>query len=363
MDKERLQGFILELLRTESPSFEEGQTALAICRFLDELGVSYYMDDSAKETGSDTGNIIVGSGRARISFCAHMDTIRIYRKSEPVIKDGVIRSENGGVIGADDKAGVAVLLETMACMKECGGLPDDIHFIFTTCEEDGFRGAKAVDERHIADAFNFVVDSGGLPIGYTVSRGVSQYDFLFEIQGRMSHTGNPKGLNALLLCARLMGQIKSGRVSGKTFVNIADIYCESNPNTIPERAEFKGQILTFDDEEACRLLGAMRDEAQGFFDANGCDGCFSFECTCRGFQSGTRIIEYAREAAQRAGLPFSLGSTGAGSDAHVFEERGAKAVKISCGMMNVHSNDEYIRLDDMMKCVEYVLALAGSPIN
>ncbi len=359
MNSERLQGFMLALLKADSPSFHEDKAAQVLRGILDRLGVPFYVDDSSKTTGSDTGNIIVGSGRARISFCAHMDTIRIYRRSEPVIEDGLVRGKNGGVIGADDKAGMAVLLEAMARMQENGGIPDDVHFLFTTCEEDGFRGAKAIDEQHIADAYNFVVDSGGVPVGYTVSRGASQYDFLCHVQGRMSHTGNPHGLNAALLCARLMGQVKSGRVSDKTFINMADIFCESNPNTIPERAGFKGQILTFDDDEARQLLDAMYEETRAFFDENGCDGGFSFECACRGYQSDRRIIEYAKRAAQKAGLPFSLGSTGAGSDAHVFAQRGASAVKISCGMMNVHSNDECVHLDDMMQCVKYVLALAG----
>jgi tripeptide aminopeptidase len=361
MNRERLQGFVMELLKADGPFFHESEAALVLCGILDRLGVPFHVDDSAEATGSDTGNVIVGSGRARISFCAHMDTIRIYGRSEPVTEDGLVRGKNGGVIGADDRAGMAVLLEAMACMQENGGIPDDVHFLFTTCEEEGFRGAKAVGEQHIADAYNFVVDSGGVPVGYTVSRGASQYDFLCRVQGRMSHTGNPHGLNAALLCARLMGQVRSGRVSDKTFINMADVFCQSNPNTIPEHAGFKGQILSFDDDEACRLLDAMYEDIRAFFAENGCEGSFFFECACQGYQSDRRIIEYAKQAAQKAGLPFSLGSTGAGSDAHVFAQRGASAVKISCGMMNVHSNDECVHLDDMMQCVKYVLALADIP--
>jgi di/tripeptidase len=252
-------------------------------------------------------------------------------------------------------------MEAISCLSENGKMPDDIHFLFTICEEDGFRGAKAIDDRHIARALNFVVDSGGVPIGYTVSRGASQYDFLCLVQGRMSHTGSPRGLNALLLCAQFMTQISSGQISPQTYVNIANLNCESNPNTIPEQAIFSGQVLSYDENEACRMLDTMSQEAEAFFVENGCKGKFSYECTCHGFQSDTAIIEYAKNAAKNVGLPFSQGSTGAGSDAHVFVQKGASAIKISCGMMNVHSNDESIRFDDMIQCVKYVLALAGYP--
>lgn len=70
-------------------------------------------------------------------------------------------------------------------MHENSGIPNGVHFIFTTCEEDGFLGVRYVDKRYFSEAYTFVADSGGLPIGYTVIKGVSQYDFWVSVFGIM----------------------------------------------------------------------------------------------------------------------------------------------------------------------------------
>jgi tripeptide aminopeptidase len=356
---QRLQCYLERLLNVDSPSQNESAAAVVIKNVLDTLGVAYIEDDSAMISGSDTGNIIAGGSKNRVAFCAHMDTIQIYEKSKYVIKDGIVSGAGGGVIGIDDKTGVAVLLAAIAYMQENGGIPDDVGFIFTTCEEKGFAGAWNLDERHFVDAYNFVVDSGGLPVGRVVSRGASQYDIMIDVEGRMSHTGHPDGPHALLLSAELLGHIKTGRVSKETFVNISDLKCEGNDNTIPKRVTVRGQILSFDDDEALSLLREMDIIVRGFLSQHGLSGGLAYACTAPGYVSDADIVAYAQKAAASAQLPFEEGWTGAGSDAHVLTARGAKALKISSGMMNVHSDEEYVSLADLGFCVRYVLALAG----
>lgn len=357
---QRLQGYLEMLLGVYSPSKQEGTAAAVIKNVLDTLGVAYIEDDTAALSGSNTGNIIAG-GREhpRVSFCAHMDTIRIYQKNEYTVKDGIVRGKCGGVIGIDDKTGVAVLLAAMADMQDNGGIPNDVRFIFTTCEEEGFWGAWHLDAQHFMGAYNFVVDSGGLPVGRVVSQGASQYDIAVNVEGQMSHTGHPDVPHALLLSAKLLGLIKTGRVSEETFVNISDIKCEGNDNTIPKRAAIKGQILSYNEDEALSILREMDGTVSSFLSQHGLMGSLAYTHAAPGYVSDADIIAYAQKASAAVELPFEEGRTGAGSDAHVMIARGAKALKISSGMMNVHSEDEYVSLDDLELCVKYVLALAG----
>lgn len=236
--------------------------------------------------------------------------------------DGIASAKNGGVMGVDDKSGVAVLLEAITCMHENSGIPDGVHFIFTTCEEDGFLGVRYVDKRHFSKAYTFVADSGGLPIGYTVIKGVSQYDFWVSVFGVMSHTGNDLNVNAISITAQIFGSLNIGRYSKNTVVNVSEISCESNPNTVPECVKFGGQILSFDDKEAIEVLTAIEQTVKKITHENTCRYEFIGMLTCKGFEfdMNTQIIAYAQNAAHKACLDFSLGKTGAGSDAHIFNE-------------------------------------------
>lgn len=361
MSTERMSRVFLDLLGVHSPSFNEKPTADIIRTFLSANNINCYEDDSSVKTGCDSGNIIAAAhGRARLCFCAHMDTIRIYDKKSALIEDGRISAQDCGVLGIDDKSGVAVLLEAMARMQEAGGIADDVHFVFTTCEEDGFLGAKHLDQRHFIDAYTFVADSGGVPIGYTVNRGVSQDSFEIKLLGRMSHASSLKGLNAITAAAELLALLPKGRLSEHSFVNIQDISTLPNPNTVPDFAAIKGGVLAYNGQgesaineiiKTCERFSALSGIKYEINVTHDCDEFYTKE--------DSPIVAHAESAAQKANLNFSLGKTGAGSDAQIFAQRGGQTLKISTGMMGVHSKGEYIMLNDMERCVDYVLKLAG----
>ena len=363
MSISRMRDVFLQLLRADSPFSHEKPTADIVTAFLDEHNVHWREDQTARQTGCDTGNIIVaGAGKARLCFCAHMDTIRIYDRPSIIEGEGVIRAQGGGVMGADDKSGVAVLLESIVRMREQGDLPQDIHFLFTVSEEEGFLGAKYVDERHFKDAYAFVVDSAGAPIGHVVTKGVGQYRFEMTVTGRMSHTSSRgKGVSAILCAAEMLCKLPASHQPGEVFVNIAHIHSHGNPNTVPEKVFVSGQVLYYDQRAAKRIMDEMENVAMGCAKRRGAVLEFRSELQCEPFtvQDTDGIVRYARTAAREAGLDFHTGQTGAGSDAHMFAQRGGNAIKIATGMKNVHSRDEHISLRDMEECVRYILALAG----
>ncbi len=362
MNMERMQNIFMQLLNVKSPYFFERLSADVIVQFLDEHGIGWQEDDSARVTGCNAGNVIVaGVEDARISFCAHMDTICIRKEADIVMVDGSVYARGGGVIGADDKSGVAVLLEAAARMHERGGISQDCHFLFTTAEEEGFLGAKHIEERHFLNAYTFVVDSGGTPGGYTVTRGVGQYAFSIAVRGEMSHAGSGKRTNAVIAAAELIDALPKEMVCEGVYVNIARMAGEGNPNTIPDEAILSGQILFAERAVAERVIEEMKQVAQSVLLRRGALHTFSTELQCEPFcvPDDAAIIAYARMAAQKAGLAFSTGQTRAGSDAQIFAKRGGKTVKISTGMQHVHSHRECVRLTDMDDCVRYVCALAG----
>ena len=79
---------------------------------LEDLGFTVRIDDSAVQTGSDTGNLIAfraGNAPGAVALCGHMDTVRPCSGIEPVVEGGVIRSVGDTILSADDKAGVAAI--------------------------------------------------------------------------------------------------------------------------------------------------------------------------------------------------------------------------------------------------------------
>jgi tripeptide aminopeptidase len=360
MNDERLKNTFFSLLEADSPFGHEKAAAEIVTAFLDRHGIPWEDDGSAARTGSDTGNIVsAGPGNARLSFCAHMDTIRIFEKKPAVMEGQVIKAAGGGVLGIDDKSGVALLLELMALLHESGDIPPDVHFLFTTCEESGFRGAWELDPRHFTDAYNFVVDSGGVPPARVVNGGVGQISYSIAITGAMAHASSRGGKNAALFAVECIAALKPGPAGASGFIHVASLECPGSPNTVPDSALIRGQLLYDDEAEGEALLERIRAAVPA--DKAGFKVVFSADRDCAPWNlpAADPLMEYARAAAAKAGLPFHTGRTGSGSDAQVIARRGGRVIKISTGMLAPHSAEERIDFRDMKKALRFLLALAG----
>jgi tripeptide aminopeptidase len=113
---ERLLDVFCELVRIDSPSRAEGALAQRCAELLRDTGFSVEFDDTTEVTGSDTGNLIARLPGTRadapaLLLSAHLDCVQPCEGVEPEVQDGVIRSQGETVLGADDKAGIAAILE------------------------------------------------------------------------------------------------------------------------------------------------------------------------------------------------------------------------------------------------------------
>ena len=363
MNFERMKELFLKLLETESPYGCEKTTADLVCAFLDQQGIAWKDDGTAAKTGSNVGNIIVaGPGNARLSFNAHMDTIRIFERKKAVCEGSIVKAGGGGLLGIDDMSGMAAVLELAASLHEDGGIPPDIHFLFTVSEERGFRGAWALDPRHFKNAFNFVLDSGGVPLVRVVRRGVGEITFTITVHGVMGHASLQGGKNAAVLTAKLIPLLKPGKAANDSFIHFGSLECPGNPNTIPDCSVISGQIMFFDEETGSTIALEMKETVEKFAREESCIVDFAAVPDCLPWYvpDDDPIINLAREAAAKASLPFALNETRSGSDAQVIHQRGGKVIKISTGMMKPHSKEEYIDLEDLNRCVCFLWNLARS---
>src|SRR3954471_22175397 len=104
----------VRLCEIESPSRSERAMADAVSGELRAIGLEPGEDATGRETGSDAGNVLARlpgpDGAPTILLCAHLDTVPLDDRVEPVRRDGRITNRNEAILGADNKAAVAVIL-------------------------------------------------------------------------------------------------------------------------------------------------------------------------------------------------------------------------------------------------------------
>ena len=142
------------------------------------------MDATGDRVDSNTGNLYTrleptnGEAGLPIFFCAHLDTVQPVGPLEPVVEDGVVRNGGGTILGADNKAAVASMIDAVRVLLVENRPHAGVELVFTTREETGCQGAAAFDATRLASRVGFVYDHaapiGDIVVAAPVSPGVGR---------------------------------------------------------------------------------------------------------------------------------------------------------------------------------------------
>jgi len=378
IDRDRLADTFRQLVSIDSPSREEKGMADCIRKILkEETGAEVIEDRSQSQTGSESGNIIARiPGTEKVTplfFNAHMDTVEPGRGIKAVLKDGIFHSDGSTVLGADDKAAVAILIEVARLLKEHRVSHGPIEFLFTVCEEIGLLGAKSLDTALLEAKAGYVLDSDDPEV--LINQAPCAVRFKVRVVGKAAHAGlNPElGINAIQVAARALGEVPIGRIDEYTTANIGLIRGGKATNIVPEEVELEGEIRSHNPQKLKevwdQILGAFHRIVLEFNPGEKhCQENPGFpliktelidDYPLMSVFEGHPVITTAVKAAKGLGRELRLNMTGGGSDANIFNSKGLAAVIMGVGMQNVHSTSEYIRLDDMTAAAELVLEIIG----
>jgi tripeptide aminopeptidase len=361
IDRDRLLNTFLSLVRIDSPSGEEAALRADLERRLQALGVETHVDESGNLLGR-----LPGRGEPLL-LSAHMDTVP-GRGIQPTIVDGVVHSDGSTILGADDKSGIAVILEVLALLHGDGlsGRRPAIEIALSVGEEMGLLGAKGLDVGWFRATQALVLDAGGA-INVIVHAAPASDKFGAVVHGRAAHAGsNPEtGINAIAIAAQGIAAMPLGRIDHETTANVGLIQGGSAVNVVPDRVSLHGEARSHDVAKLDAQIDAMRTALETAVAAHeGARLELEIERAYPSFRLDAEAPLLRRVAstleAMGEGAPI-LQAGGGGSDANILNARGIAAVPISTGMEDVHTTDESVAVADMVRCAEFVLRTLGVP--
>jgi len=151
-----------------------------------------------------------------------------------VLDDGVIRSGGDTILGADDKAGIAEMLEALRLAK----VRPAIEVVISRQEEVGLIGVKNLDYNKIKVKKGFLLDNDTLK---TIVIGSPSY-FAIDavVTGKSAHAGMEpeKGINAIQAASHAIAKLKLGRLDEETTANVGVISGGVIRNGVPESVSF-----------------------------------------------------------------------------------------------------------------------------
>ncbi len=356
-----------ELASIPSPSGEERQVADRVLGYLRDCGLDADEDDTGPSIGSNTGNVFsrlepTAAGEP-LFLCAHFDTVPPTDAIEPVVEDGVVRNARPTVLGADNKAAIAAMLEATRRVLAENRRHAGIELVFTPKEEVGLFGAYAFDHTRLGARVGYVYDEAAPPGGVILGApSAQQLEITFH--GRAAHAGMypEEGRSAIAAASRAISEMRLGRIDGETTANVGEIRGGTAANVVPEWCSIVGEARSHDEGKLAELVQEMQDAVTFAAGVAECEVETKLRRSYRAyrFKRSDLAVKLASEALERCGFEPSYSLYGGAADANVFNERGLQCVNLANGMAEIHTPNEHIAVADLEAMVEVTLALVDA---
>jgi tripeptide aminopeptidase len=374
INRERLVGEFLDLVRIDSISRREGRIAARLRRTLESMGATVEEDGAGAAVGGDAGNVLAkfpgtATGAPPLLFCGHMDTVVPGENVKPVMTGDIVRTDGTTVLGGDDKSGLAAILEAVRVLHERRIPHGPLDVLFTICEEIGLVGAKHFDTARLRARRGLVLDVDGAC--ELVLRAPAANKLAFTVHGLEAHAGvcPEEGISAIKVAGEAIAAMRLGRIDGETTANLGVIEGGLAINIVPNRVRLRGETRSLSVDKLEAQTAHMREcfeEAAARHRTRVGDREYRARVEARvdrdyeplAVAEDAAIVGLMRRAAAGLGKPFRTRSTGGASDANVFSGRGLEIANLACGMREIHTVNEWIDVKDMIATAELLVETA-----
>ena len=354
IDADRLLATFLDILRVDSYYPNEDPVFDILKPKLQRAGLQITADQHRNQLCYWPGTGPLADNQP-IMLCAHMDTVWPTPEMDPVVRDGTVHSDGSSVLGADDKAAVAAIVEAVEAIHDAGLDHPPAELLFTVGEDIGHIGSKAFDIEPVRSRMAFIPDADG-PVGGVMLAAPWTTSIQASFRGRAAHAGmEPEsGRSALSMAAMAIQAMQLGRIDNETTSNVGTLNGGEAMNIVPAEAEMVWQVRSLSEEKYKQvrdeMMTACREAAEAFdgtLETERVGGTNGFR-----FEEAHPIIQRARSAIAASGLEPWTDVTCGGSDANELNDKGLDAVVLSVGYVDIHTHQESMPIDQLNKLSE-----------
>lgn len=365
VNQQRMLEQFFHLVKIRCSSKGEREVADYIKQELTQLGLEVTEDDAGNKITGTAGNIIgklkgTRQGAPRLMFSAHLDCVEPCTGIVPHLAEGIITSAGDTILGSDDKAGVAAILEALKVISEKSIEHGDILAVFTVGEESGLDGSRNIDPSLLTADYGYILDAGGTP-GTIITMAPGENDIDVVVHGKTAHAGvaPEEGVNAIVVAGKALATMRLGRIDEETTANVGIISGGHATNIVPDKVALKCEArsrnqdkLKAQTEHMCQVFRDIAAQNKAKVDLKIRE---AYEPYVLG--ADMPVVALAKKAIERLGLKAELIAHGGGSDANFFNKHGLTSAVLGVGMSKVHTTEEYIKEHDLYKTAELVVSI------
>lgn len=280
------------------------------------------------------------------------------------IGEDIITASGTTLLGADDKAGVAVIMDMAAFLTSHPEIKHgDIKILFTPDEEIG-RGVDKVDLKKLGANVAYTLDAGERGAYEDETFSADGVSVIFH--GVSAHPGYAKDklVNAIKVAAAFLELLPKHTFSPETTQGREGFVHPVQVNGIAEKVTVSFIIRDFHTDKLKEYEDFLKEKMEEAVDMfPGSKAEFVVKEQYRNMKEvldkHPEISEYAKEAIERAGVSVVQMSARGGTDGSRLSFMGLPCPNIFTGEMAFHGRHEYVSIQDMHKSVQTIVHLAA----
>lgn len=354
INSQRMINNFFDLVKIPSESEKDQEFVLFLKKFFEQIGAETKMDSYGNLLAKISDKNSKNSNPLFLS--CHADTVSPGVGIEPVIKDGVISSRGETILGADDKAGIAVIIEAILSSEK----HPPLEILITRNEEIGSIGAKNCDLYKFIEAkFGYAFDTEY--VNEVILGGPTFIKLDFEFLGKPAHAGvePEKGINAIVCASHAISRTKFGRIDSEATTNVGIIKGGTIRNGVPDKCLVLAEARSTVHGKCLELIENMEKVFTETAKEFSCKCIIKKELRCESYKLDEKleVVSLVVSAMKRLKIKPDIKVINGGSDASTFNLKGIETVLLGCGFRDIHSNDEKAivkDMDDMVKILHEI---------
>jgi tripeptide aminopeptidase len=368
----RLLETFLKLVKIDSESFEEKEIQEFLVAELKKIGCKVTVDNAGQQYPTNAKGNVIGFlpgtvESAPFVLAAHMDTVSPGKNVVPVVKRDRVISDGSTILGADDKAGIAIILEILRTLKEHHSAYPPVEAMFTLSEETGMNGSKNMDYSKVQGREGLILDNES--VDELLVQGPAVNTVEVWIKGHTAHAGvcPEKGISAVEVAAYALAHMKLGRIDKETVANFGIVQGGKATNVVMEEVYLKGEARSLKNEKLAKQTAHMKscfDKAVKKFtkkiDGQVYKPQVKFVPVLRysavNVSKSHPMVKSATAAAKKLGIRLRAVASGGGCDANVLAGHGFTLPNLGVGVRDCHTYKETLILKEFYDACAIALA-------
>ncbi len=322
---------------SESPNDQE---------FIAHLEKFFGKMEGAKTKKDSYGNLIVkfpaknSSSNTPVAFACHADTVSPGKGIKPIVENGVIRTDGSTILAADDKAGIAEIIEMLLCAEK----HPPIEVIITRCEEIGDVGSLNMDYSLVSSKMAYVIDMED-PKEIIIG-GPTRIDLDVQYKGVPAHAGMApeKGISSILAASKAISKLRLGKLDEETTSNVGTIQGGEVRNGVPEYTKFEVECRSLNNEKAEKLADEMEVIFKQSAKETGAEVVIDRKIAFKAYflPEDSDVVKIVKEAFKKEGEDTKAITIRGGTDATNFNSHGISTAVLGVGYRDIHSCKEIL---------------------